>query len=245
MFFYWVAMKNLGRRFCYINDMKAILTTFALCLFAADLAHSQMRVIYPENVKPISAPLPSFPEEVRNPIYGDEIRVLAHIDTEGKVKGALAYFPLTPCSNPADPTIETVRSAAVSAARATVFHRILKDGKAIEERVSIGYRLRPVPSSLSDEQRRIVSIGIANGRAIALPKPQYPEAARRALLNGSITVQILIDESGKVISAGSISGHPQFAEPGMIAACLARFRPMTLRNEPAKMLGAISYNFAP
>jgi len=86
---------------------------------------------------------------------------------------------------------------------------------------------------------------VANARATSHPKPEYPEAARAAKLSGAISVLILIDESGKVISAASISGHPEFAKPGVTAACSARFPPMTLQSEPAKMLGALTYNFTP
>jgi hypothetical protein len=225
--------------------MKRILVIVAVSLLFADSAVSQMRIIYPENAKAINAPLPSFSDEVKDLIYGDEVRVLMDIDTQGKVKGAIAYGPLAPCSNLADPTVDSARKAALKAARSAIFEPILKDGKAVEERLSIGYRLRPIQSPLPEEQRRIVSIGVANARATFLPKPEYPEAARAARLADGITVQVIIDESGNVISAGSISGHPKFSESGVKAACLAKFPPMTLKNQPAKMLGYVSYNFAP
>jgi TonB family protein len=228
-----------------LTIMKSLLMIFVILVSFADSGNGQMRIIYPENVKAISAPLPSFPAEAKDLIYGDEVRILLAIDTQGKVSGAIAYGPLAPCSNLADPIVEAVRKAALTAARSTTFEPVLKNGKAVEERVSIGYRLRPFQSPLPDAQRRIVSIGVANRRAISLPKPEYPEAAIAARISGGISVQVLIDESGRVISAASISGHPVFAEPGVKAACAARFSPMTLQNEPAKMLGAIAYNFVP
>ena len=204
-----------------------------------------MRIIYPENVKAIKAPLPSFPAEAKGLIYGDEVRVLVDIDTEGKVKAALAHWPLVPCSNLVDPVVTEIRKVALAAAKAAVFEPVKKDGKAVEERLSIGYRLRPLKLPYSEEERRVVSIGVANGRATSVRKPEYPEAARSAGLSGAITVQVLIDETGNVVSAGAISGHPQFAASGMKAACTARFSPMTLRNEPARMLGFLTFNFVP
>jgi len=225
--------------------MKSLLMIFVILVLFADRGNGQMRIIYPENAKAVDAPLPSFPSEVKDLLYGDEVRILMDIDTQGKVKAVLAYGPLAPCSNLADPIVEAVRKAALTTARSTTFEPVLKDGKAVEERLSIGYRLRRSQSPLPAEQRRIVSIGVANGRATLLPKPEYPEAARAARLAGGITVQVLIDESGRVISAASISGRPEFAEPGVKAACSARFSPMKLQNEPTKMLGAIAYNFAP
>jgi TonB family protein len=225
--------------------MKRLLMIAAFALSLATPVLCQMRIIYPDNVVAISAPAPSFPAEAKELIYGDEIRVLVDIDALGKVKAALPHWPLVPCSNLSDPVVTEIRKAALTAVRASLFEPVKKDGKAVDERLSIGYRLRPLTSPLSEQERKIVSIGVANGRATALEKPEYPEAAKPAGLRGSIMVQVLIDEGGKVVSAGAISGHPQFAASGMKAACKARFNPMTLRNEPAKMLGAITYNFAP
>lgn len=223
--------------------MKATLLLSALTLFAT-VGFSQMRVIYPDGVKAKDAPLPTFPAEAANLIYGDEVRVLVSIDEQGKVKAALAYGPLAPCSNLSDPVVEAVKSAALTAAKATTFEPILKDGKAVEERISIGYRLRP-DRTLSAEERRVVSIGVANSRAKELPNVKYPESARAARLRGGISVFTLIDETGKAISAASFSGHPQFAAAGVTAACGARFAPMTVKNEPAKMLAILAFNFAP
>lgn len=223
--------------------MKAALLLAAVTLLSS-IAQSQMRVIYPDGAKTTEAPLPTFPAEAANLIYGDEVRVLVAIDVQGKVKGALAYGPLAPCSNLADPVVEAVKNAALTAAKATTFEPILKDGKAVEERISIGYSLRR-ERALSAEERKVVSIGIANSRAKELPKIEYPESARATGLRGGISVFALIDETGNAISAGSFSGHPQFAAAGVKAACGARFAPMTLKNEPAKMLAILAFNFAP
>jgi hypothetical protein len=225
--------------------MKVILTAIALFLCFAASVPAQMRVIFPDGVKVVSSTLPTFPAEAKYSVYGDEIRVLADIDAKGRVKAALAYWPLVPCLKLNDPVVEEMRKAALAAAQTAVFEPIQKDGKTVEERLSLGYPLRPKNLPLSEEERKVVSIGVANGRATSLTKPDYPDAAKAVGARGAITVQILIDETGTVISAGSISGHPLFALPGMKAACSARFSPIKLRGEPAKMYGFLSFNFLP
>ena len=40
---------------------------------------------------------------------------------------------------------------------------------------------------------------ILNGRAVALPKPEYPDAARERNLAGMVVVKVEVDESGNVI----------------------------------------------
>ncbi|CAN5400680.1 hypothetical protein BH10ACI2_BH10ACI2_19460 [soil metagenome] len=138
-----------------------------------------------------------------------------------------------------------MRKAALEAAQKAVFEPVQKDGKAVEERLSLGYSLRPPNTPLSAEERKVISVGIANSKATSLPKPEYPEAARSVGARGGITVQVLIDETGNVVAAGSLSGHRLFAIPGMKAACSAKFKPATLRGEPARMYGFLAFNFFP
>ena len=38
--------------------------------------------------------------------------------------------------------------------------------------------------------------------------PQYPEIAKKVAASGSVVVEIMIDESGNVIAARAVSGHP-------------------------------------
>jgi periplasmic protein TonB len=88
-----------------------------------------------------------------------------------------------------------------------------------------------------------VSEGVLKGNAAALPKPSYPPMARQIRLQGIVTVQVLIDESGKVLSASIVSGHPLLAPEAQKAAMQARFRPTTLSGQPVKVTGVITYNF--
>jgi len=51
-----------------------------------------------------------------------------------------------------------------------------------------------------------ISGGILNGKAVSLPAPLYPQIARRAGVKGTVTVEVVIDLNGKVISAKAVSG---------------------------------------
>ena len=75
-----------------------------------------------------------------------------------------------------------------------------------------------------------------------LPKPNYPTIAKQIRLSGQVNVQVLIDETGRVVSAQAIKGHPSFAERGqgrISAALLAQLWSVT----SVKVSGIISYNF--
>lgn len=90
---------------------------------------------------------------------------------------------------------------------------------------------------------RPISGGVLNGKAVSLPKPPYPPAARAVRAEGAVTIQILIDEDGTIFSAHAVSGHPLLRQASRIAACEAKFTPTFLEGKPVKVQGVITYNF--
>ncbi len=84
---------------------------------------------------------------------------------------------------------------------------------------------------------------VLNSKALELPAPTYPAIARQIRLKGTVTVQVLIDESGKVVSAKALSGHTVFIDAAENAARRARFSPTTINDQPVKVQGVITYNF--
>ena len=91
---------------------------------------------------------------------------------------------------------------------------------------------------------KIVSGGVVNGSAVNLPKPVYPSAARAVCAAGAVTVQIVTDENGSVISANAVSGHPLLRQAAVTAARQAKFKPSLISGNPVKTTGVIVYNFA-
>jgi protein TonB len=87
------------------------------------------------------------------------------------------------------------------------------------------------------------SMGVVNGMATSLPKPNYPPAAKAVNVQGKVDVQVLIDESGRVISAKAVSGNALLREAAVAAARNARFTPTLLSKVPVKVTGVIVYNF--
>ena len=88
-----------------------------------------------------------------------------------------------------------------------------------------------------------VSKGVLNGQATSLPKPVYSIAARTVGAQGLVTVQVTIDESGRVISANATNGHILLRTEAERAARNARFSPTLLSDVPVKVTGIITYNF--
>jgi periplasmic protein TonB len=101
----------------------------------------------------------------------------------------------------------------------------------------------PPPPPEPPKPPKIKSLGVITGLATYLPKPAYTEIAKRARAQGSVSVQVLIDETGRVISAKAVSGSPFLTVEAQKAAMQARFKPTLLSNEPIKVSGIITYNF--
>lgn len=102
---------------------------------------------------------------------------------------------------------------------------------------------KPTPTPAPPKPKTIVSGGVLNGKAISKPQPPYPAIAKAARASGTVTVQIVVDESGRVISASAVSGHPLLQQSAVAAARQARFSPTLLSGQPVKVSGVITYNF--
>lgn len=95
-------------------------------------------------------------------------------------------------------------------------------------------RLAPKPLILSQ---------LIASKIVSKPVPPYPPIARAARVQGLVTVEILVDEQGRVISATATNGPAMLREAARQAATLARFTPTQLNGQPVKVSGVISYNF--
>jgi protein TonB len=102
----------------------------------------------------------------------------------------------------------------------------------------------PPPTPPQPPKDRVVRVSrVLNSEALSLPKPRYPALALQIHLEGVVNVQVLIDETGKVVSAKAVSGHPMLVPDAVRAANQARFSPTIINDQPVKVSGVISYNF--
>lgn len=88
-----------------------------------------------------------------------------------------------------------------------------------------------------------VSGGVLNGRAVSKPAPEYPPEAKAARAQGTVVLQITVDEEGRVIEAKPLSGHRLLQSTSARAAMRARFEPTVVEGKPVKITGTITYNF--
>ena len=101
----------------------------------------------------------------------------------------------------------------------------------------------PLPPVEKPKPQTIRKSTQLNGEALSLPKPPYPQIAKTLKIQGTVNVQVLINESGKVISAKAVSGNPALMGAAQQAAMQARFSATMLGDQPVKVSGIITYNF--
>jgi protein TonB len=101
----------------------------------------------------------------------------------------------------------------------------------------------PPPSPGPRPILKPISGGVLNGTALSLPAPLYPEAAKRMRQQGVVMVDVVLDETGKVISASASSGPGALRDAAVQAALKARFSPTKLSGQPVKVSGVINYKF--
>jgi protein TonB len=101
---------------------------------------------------------------------------------------------------------------------------------------------KPQPPTRPEGPVKLTS-SIISSKAIDKPAPPYPPIAKTAGIQGTVAVQILIDEQGHVVSAKATSGPPLLLNAAVQAAYRARFTPTVLGGQAVKVTGSISYNF--
>jgi TonB family protein len=97
----------------------------------------------------------------------------------------------------------------------------------------------PAPPSMN----QTVSGSVLQGKAITRVQPTYPPIARAARASGTVQVQVIISEEGKVINAVAINGHPLLRSASVEAARQWTFQPTKLSGAPVRVQGVLTFNF--
>ena len=105
-----------------------------------------------------------------------------------------------------------------------------------------GFRCSNKESDQSRPQVKL-NLGDVTKKALQLPRPKYPQLAKTAGANGSAKAQVVIDiNSGVVVWAETISGHPLLQAAVRDVVCRARFAPVF--DADGFVSGFLTYRFA-
>jgi len=100
---------------------------------------------------------------------------------------------------------------------------------------------RPMPRAEAPKVR--VSSGVAQGLLVRQVKPQYPQLALRARIQGTVVLQAVIGKDGAVQDLRVVSGHPLLTTAAIEAVKQWRYRPYYLNDEPVAVDTQINVSF--
>lgn len=183
------------------------------------------------NGKAVNLVKPSYPAAAKEAGAGGTVNVEVIIDEEGNIANAKAVSGH-----------ELLRKSSEEAALASKFSPTKLNGQSVKVKGIIVYNFVAGKDSVTDN-KGLINAGILNGKALNLPKPSYPSEAKAAKAEGTVTVEVVIDEKGDVISAVAVSGHELLKKEAMTAASKAKFTPTKLKGKPVKVKGIVVYNF--
>jgi TonB family protein len=223
-----------------------VLTTVSL---VAQTVHSPAR-------KVIDLPKTALPMWDEGNDFGKTVRVAVTVDEAGNVISVgNATGPGSVCPSVTRPDVLALREKAKVVAAKAKFEPSATG--ATLSYVEVQFPSKPQTKSKKEGKVEGFTVatndpptagsdgGVLNGKAISLPKPAYPPAARAVRAEGTVQMQVLIDEEGNLFSAAAVSGHPLLRAAARQAACGAKFTPTLLSGSPVKVFGIITYNFVP
>jgi protein TonB len=103
------------------------------------------------------------------------------------------------------------------------------------------------PPSPSKAQRsakiRVGHFSPGAGYLVKSPQPKYPDAARKACVEGRVEFRALIGKDGTIRSVELVSGHPLLVEPAKEAVQRWRYLPTLLDGQPVEVITNIAVTF--
>ncbi|MBC7928948.1 MAG: TonB family protein [Rubrivivax sp.] len=177
---------------------------------------------------------------IHTPYNGDRIAPESAVDINSRTPVVLADFNSTPI-NIGGPVGPVGPGGSGNNPGGDIGPVVADNGGEVAPPATV----RPVPVPTPQKPTgpvRLPSEVIAS-KAINKPAPPYPLIAKQGRIQGPVSVQVVIDEQGRVVSAKATSGPPLLQAAAVQAAYRASFTPTLLSKQPVKVTGVIIYNF--
>jgi hypothetical protein len=184
--------------------------------------------------------------------FGNWIQMTASIvvSKSGKIeyepaeitKRKITYYLTDELRAPGDAT------SATSAARtnATVAP-VAAEGDKVSKRVESPDAKKPqavLQNSLAAAgEASLLNGGVLNTRTTTLPKPAFPVSGKRLDEPVTVSVEVVLDITGRVVEAHAQSGPEALRKPSESAARRASFLPFYVAGRPVMARGLINYTF--
>jgi hypothetical protein len=135
---------------------------------------------------------------------------------------------------------------ATSAARTSAIVAPVAEGDKVSERAAAPAAKKPeaVLSNSPVAEAALLDAGVLNDRTTELPRPAFPVSWKRLDVPVTVTVEVVVDITGRVVEAQAQKSCPEpLREPSESAARRATFLPFYVGGRPVKARGLINYTF--
>ena len=113
-----------------------------------------------------------------------------------------------------------------------------------DDSLIVGIPDAPPPPEPEGPVRFVVGGNITEPEKLSGPNPVYPEAARRARIQGVVVLECTIGKTGDVINVNVLRGLPLGLTEAAIAAVERwKFKPSTLNGKPVEVLYILTVRF--
>lgn len=161
-------------------------------------------------------------------------------------RAAVSPAALTHAGKDSFPQIERVASSSkgvpapppppTSSAGASAASDGAPEGEALQKRLDVS-------TSAAVEADKLTDVGLINNKALSLPGPAFPVNWRKTATPITVTVEVVVDETGRVIYARAVEGPQELRRVAEDAARRAGFLPFRAARRPFKAKGLLSYSF--
>jgi len=104
--------------------------------------------------------------------------------------------------------------------------------------------VEPSSSARSEQGDQNVAEGVTEGFLIRKLQPSYPELARTARIEGTVTFGAIIGAGGNIVSLAVLSGNPFLVEAALDAVKQWKYKPYKLGGHAVSVRTEIRVNFA-
>lgn len=235
--------------------MKQFFAGFSALMIFVVLAASQDAAQAPIQVPPNSVPTflvrkvaPVYPPLARQARIQGTVVLRIVIDKEGAVR---------------DPQIVSghpmLSPAAIEAVKQWRYGRNISDDKPVEVETVVRVSFKMADGPEIDAPRRLqqdsartegipqlvrVAAGIMQGLLAHKVDPEYPAEAKEKHIEGTVLLNVDIDNEGNVGRVELVSGHPMLAPAAMDAILEWKYRPFVLNGAPTAVETTVQVKFA-
>jgi len=173
---------------------------------------------------------------------GQDAGGLAIYDEKGKLIYGKPVHPEEPAT-PAKPPTKPRAAAATPAPRGDLPSSAKSSSASAASSVKSASQITRLPADTMNDGFVRLKPETAESLLDQRVEPDYPEAARRAHIQGSVVLETLINANGRVQQVSAVSGNPDLADAAMAAVRQWRYKPFTVDGKKVPIRTQVNVTF--